>query len=127
MTSPARVHLHTLADLRQAASITVRWQVVTPIGPGWIGGGRTVQFQVDGAELDDACAVHAALEAILITAFAIPDHVDAACISGFGDLQLRGFRAELDWEATASVPYGHVESTEGLTRLTELERALQRG
>lgn len=111
--------LGALAQLLSArVPVTVVWEVLPVIGPGWVGGGRTVVVRVGDRAVDEADPGARALARAVVAALAIPETSETLCVVGVGELHAADGGWAIAWEVTESVPYGSVALREGVTALT---------
>jgi hypothetical protein len=115
-----RVGFGSLEELLAAAvdaPLLVTWEVRPAIGPGWIGGGRTLQLRLGDAAVDEACPAWAALTALVVAALEIPEETDTTCVDGEGELRVEADAIVLDWEVYEAIPYMYGVARHGVTRL----------
>jgi hypothetical protein len=98
-----------VAQIRAGQAVDVVWSVHPEIGPGWIGGGRSVSMSLDGQALPVSVPVHQALWAVLIVRLAIPAESPETVLCGEGTLRIAGDLLVVDytWSDTPMYEDGH--------------------
>ncbi len=107
MPQPDPIHVNNLATLigyLNKSEFWVKWEVLCDIGPGWIGGGRSIYFHLDRRPLAEN-PFHDRLRVQLIQVLDIPAESPDIVISGEGEIQQVNDTLEIEFEWQQAVPY----------------------
>ncbi len=110
------VAFSSMGELMQALSdkeFRVSWEVLTSIGPEWIGGGRTIEFTLGDKVLDPACVVCVELRRAMIELFELPEVSEPGVLSGGGDITAVDAELHLEYEYSDTIPYQYGKSYSG--------------
>lgn len=100
-----------LTSLLNTSELTVEWEVLSDIGPNWIGSIRTLKFCIENTPIE-TIGILEQLENNIIERLAIPERSEDAVINGHGEISLKTTRLKLDYEWDAWIPYATLPEKE---------------
>ena len=101
--------MEVLLRYMQEKELSVEWTVYSDIGPGWIGGSRTICFYLDEHPLHDN-SFHERLQRSVIAFANIPETGGENMIYGEGQVSAKNGRLYLSYRWDSAPPY--LESVE---------------
>lgn len=87
-------------------TLTVRWKVLSEIGPEWIGSSRNITFYLDEVSLEDSDFCHF-MTGKLIEVMEIPSTSKDEVITGYGIFMLRDSELIIQYETESNIPYDY--------------------
>ena len=84
--------------------LTVEWEVLSDIGPNWIGSIRQLKFCFENTPVETT-GIFKQLENNIIERLAIPERSADTVINGHGKISLKNKTLKLDYEWDEWIPY----------------------
>ncbi|MFD1605897.1 hypothetical protein ACFSJW_04775 [Flavobacterium artemisiae] len=87
-------------------TLSVKWKILSEIGPDWIGSSRTITFYLDNAPLEDNAFCKQMTDK-LIEVIEIPSTSEDHVITGEGTFVLQGADLLIEYQIEAAIPYDY--------------------
>lgn len=97
-----------IKQLQAGQEASVSWSIQPAIGPGWIGGDRSITICVGELELHEGAQARMVLDEALVAQKVIPAGLSDSVLSGEGTLRVENNQLVLDysWSDTPVYAFG---------------------